>query len=418
MSDEAHPHEIIIIKRHGGGHDDGHHGGAWKIAYADFVTAMMAFFLVMWLLSANEKTKAAIVKYFNPIQLVDSTPQPPGLGDQTEKVQDPKKSTKPAPEKEAKPPSEKEAKPAAGKESAKEGAAPAKPSDEKPAKDEAKKEEAKKEEAKKEEAKKDDVALFKDPYAVLSEIGAKDSKPSQTGVAAPNDGAKGGAGTAAPSEGRGGDAYRDPFDPQAMHPVGAVDGAADSGRTDPGASSAMPTAAPMPSPATVDAAGMPLPASPNAKAAELKSRIDALMKSVAASSAGPEPKVEVKQTAEGVLIGLTDDARFSMFSSASAEPSPRTVTLMEKIGRLLKAQKGRIVLRGYTDSRKYRSGSYDNWRLSSARADVAHYMLVRGGVDDARFERIEGYADRQPRNAREPDAPENRRIEILLRETP
>ena len=43
---------------------------------------------------------------------------------------------------------------------------------------------------------------------------------------------------------------------------------------------------------------------------------------------------------------------------------------------------------------------------------------MRGGVEDARFERIEGYADRQPRNAKEPDAPENRRIEILLKETP
>ena len=93
MSDEAHPHEIIIIKRRGGHDEEGHHGGAWKIAYADFVTAMMAFFLVMWLLSANEKTKASIVKYFNPIQLVDSTPQPPGLGDPSEKLPDPKKAT-------------------------------------------------------------------------------------------------------------------------------------------------------------------------------------------------------------------------------------------------------------------------------------------------------------------------------------
>ena len=46
----------------------GHHGGAWKVAYADFVTAMMAFFLVMWLVSsANPETRAAIFEYFkNP----------------------------------------------------------------------------------------------------------------------------------------------------------------------------------------------------------------------------------------------------------------------------------------------------------------------------------------------------------------
>lgn len=57
---ENHHHgknEIIIVKRHKGDHD-GAHGGAWKIAYADFMTAMMAFFLVMWLVNAaNEKPR-------------------------------------------------------------------------------------------------------------------------------------------------------------------------------------------------------------------------------------------------------------------------------------------------------------------------------------------------------------------------
>lgn len=58
---------IVIVKRRksGGG---GHHGGAWKVAYADFVTAMMAFFLVMWLVSSvNKQQRAAIFEYFkNP----------------------------------------------------------------------------------------------------------------------------------------------------------------------------------------------------------------------------------------------------------------------------------------------------------------------------------------------------------------
>ena len=44
---------IVIKKKKGGGHG-GHHGGAWKVAYADFVTAMMCFFMVMWLLGADE----------------------------------------------------------------------------------------------------------------------------------------------------------------------------------------------------------------------------------------------------------------------------------------------------------------------------------------------------------------------------
>ncbi len=56
---------IIIKKVKKGGH--GHHGGAWKVAYADFVTAMMAFFLLMWLLAvSSEEQKNAISNYFDP----------------------------------------------------------------------------------------------------------------------------------------------------------------------------------------------------------------------------------------------------------------------------------------------------------------------------------------------------------------
>jgi chemotaxis protein MotB len=58
------PHApIIIVKKHRGGHG-GHHGGAWKVAYADFVTAMMAFFLVMWLIGASPDVKKSIAGYF------------------------------------------------------------------------------------------------------------------------------------------------------------------------------------------------------------------------------------------------------------------------------------------------------------------------------------------------------------------
>ncbi|OOY14818.1 flagellar motor protein MotB [Thioclava sp. DLFJ4-1] len=57
----------IIIKRKKVVAGDGHHGGAWKVAYADFVTAMMAFFMLMWLLNATtEKQRKGIADYFNP----------------------------------------------------------------------------------------------------------------------------------------------------------------------------------------------------------------------------------------------------------------------------------------------------------------------------------------------------------------
>ena len=57
----------ILIKRKKIINGGGHHGGAWKVAYADFVTAMMAFFMLMWLLNATtEKQRKGIADYFNP----------------------------------------------------------------------------------------------------------------------------------------------------------------------------------------------------------------------------------------------------------------------------------------------------------------------------------------------------------------
>ncbi len=54
---------ILVIKKKGG--HGGHHGGAWKVAYADFVTAMMALFIVLWLMGSSEKVKRAVAGYFN-----------------------------------------------------------------------------------------------------------------------------------------------------------------------------------------------------------------------------------------------------------------------------------------------------------------------------------------------------------------
>ena len=69
----------IVIKRiEEGGH--GHHGGAWKVAYADFVTAMMAFFLLMWLLNATtEEQRRGLADYFNPSLAISTSASGSGL---------------------------------------------------------------------------------------------------------------------------------------------------------------------------------------------------------------------------------------------------------------------------------------------------------------------------------------------------
>jgi chemotaxis protein MotB len=72
MSEPKTQPPIIIIRKKGG--HGGHHGGAWKVAYADFVTAMMALFIVLWLMNASDQVKKAISVYFT---------DPSGLGKQT-----------------------------------------------------------------------------------------------------------------------------------------------------------------------------------------------------------------------------------------------------------------------------------------------------------------------------------------------
>ncbi len=65
---------IIRKKKVHGGH--GHHGGSWKVAYADFVTAMMAFFMVMWIMGLSQQTRSIIAGYFNdPFGKIKQTPQ-------------------------------------------------------------------------------------------------------------------------------------------------------------------------------------------------------------------------------------------------------------------------------------------------------------------------------------------------------
>jgi chemotaxis protein MotB len=102
----------------------------------------------------------------------------------------------------------------------------------------------------------------------------------------------------------------------------------------------------------------------------------------------------------------------------SAIPKPAVVVAMEKVAEVLAERPGDIIIRGYTDGRPFHSEAYDNWRLSTARAHMAYYMLTRGGLPDARVVRIEGRADRDLKNPADPNAPENRRIEILLRGRP
>ncbi len=219
----------------------------------------------------------------------------------------------------------------------------------------------------------------------------------------------------------GGEAYRSPFDPAPI--VRPLDGMP---ALTP-APNPQPTAGGVGEPGDKGAAVAPSAAAEAAQEPATKEAADeaevaaaqALEKEIMESLKGlaPEdmPNIEVKRDPEGVLISLTDDFRFGMFDVGSAVPKPEVVVVMEKVAKALSEREGKIVVRGHTDGRPFKSGKNDNWRLSMDRAQMAYYMLVRGGFAEARVERVEGHADRKLKIADDPNAAQNRRIEILLR---
>ncbi|MEP3667988.1 MAG: flagellar motor protein MotB, partial [Roseibium sp.] len=76
------PNEIVIVRRKNSWDDEHLPHGVWKIAYADFMTALMAFFLVMWLINVtDDSVRRGVAQYFNPVKLASTAPNRKGLND-------------------------------------------------------------------------------------------------------------------------------------------------------------------------------------------------------------------------------------------------------------------------------------------------------------------------------------------------
>jgi len=419
------PPDLIIVRRYAVKVADQPKTGVWKIAHADFMTAMMALFLVLWLVNAtNRETRTTVAQYFNPIKLTDTTSDRKG-------VRSPQDAEAGESERAERAPGDEKGAKSTGSEW--------RPSH--PARDPSQ-----------------GAPGFEDPYAVLAEVAAAKSERNAERISRQT------LGTAATPGMSGGEVIRDPFDanfwrqttraqPQAKKEVETADAkpantevtapepsqpAAVAPRVqEPETAQAAPPAAIQeaggePQPAAVRAAGLamtprePAGAEPVATARPVAAGAqpnnvvaNAIMAAIAGGRNDGQrrdaPQVDVRETDEGVLISLTDNVNFGMFAIGSAEPHPDTVETMKRVASVLSKREGVIVIRGHTDARRFRDAQKDNWRLSTARAHAAQDLLVQSGVDEARIQHVEGYASRKPRAA-DPNAAENRRIEILLRE--
>jgi len=252
----------------------GHHGGAWKVAYADFVTAMMAFFLLLWLLGATtEKQRKGIADYFTPTLV----------------------------------------------------------------------------------KMKDASAGSATGLLGGSSITEADNYPNRAGQ----------TGTRALTIPR-------------------------------------------------DATGGPKEGSGNIKKmAHMKDTLEAKLQA-SEKLRRLAKQVRMVDTTEGIRIDLVDDVDFSMFMLGTTVLTPDASQLLRVIADTVRAEGGGLTVRGHTDALPWKSGGGNNWSLSAGRAEATRQAMLRAGIREDRFFRIEGVADRELLVKDNPQDPRNRRISILM----
>ena len=298
MSDSNEQRPIIkkVIKVEGGGH----HGGAWKVAYADFTTAMMAFFMLLWLLNvAPPETLMGLADYFSPTTAATSG---------TSGIE------------ELNPPTE------------------------------------------------DGRGLNASPIVVISNPGT------------PQD-------NAGPSQGRDSGADAD----QQFEPGGNIN----------------------------DALAERIRAQEdndfNVTQEELRIAIQASPTLVQHSD-----QVIMEITEDGMKIQLIDRDRRPMFQPGTATLFDFARELIAEIGEAVQSLPNRISVQGHTDSGSFRRpDGYNNWDLSSERANAARRVLDSSGISSDRIFEVVGKASSDPLYPDTPGRSENRRITVLvLREAP
>jgi len=379
------------------------------------MTAMMAFFLVMWLVNAaNEETKASVATYFNPIKLADEKPTQKGLKKPVDQADGDQKQDKSK---------QKEDEPTKGASAANGDDQTSTSGD---------------------QTNYSEADFFENPYSVLAEIAQEVGQ--QANVSAKGEG---GASDSGPATGAdGGQAYRDPFDPdfwtkqvevthadktqpassdapadatevakaESENPPDLTTAAAHDEQAQETAESKPQHGAASAQTAAKNAEGKEKPQTEAQKATEQKQAED-LQKEIAQQISGVAGKLAegltVTPSEGGLLVSISDQSDDSMFNIGSAVPRKEMVLAMEKIGEILKGKPGAVVIRGHTDGRQYK-GENENWRLSMDRAQAAYYMMVRGGLDEKRVSQVSGFADRKLKDQADPFNATNRRIEILL----
>lgn len=305
------PLPVVVVKRRRRDAPQVSHSGAWKVAYADFVTAMMSLFLLLWLLNVTDtKQREAISSYFDPTNVSSAQNGANGvLGGKT-----------------------------------------------------------------------------------VIEDGSKSATDKVTGVQMPTPGA--------PDTSRRNDDQNNPGNQEKRTVANGP--ASDANLKDEQAAAKL--------------------------AAEHESQhfkeAEATLKQAIQAMPELQPLARnliVDETPEGLRIQLVDQDGAAMFPLGSADPLDHTRKLLAIIEQSIATLPNKISVRGHTDGAAYKGGidHYNNWDLSTDRANAARRALEAAGLPSDRVSEVIGKADKDMLFPDKPLSPENRRISIiLLRQAP
>jgi chemotaxis protein MotB len=368
----------VIIKKEEVVEGEGH-GGAWKVAYADFVTAMMAFFLLMWLLNATtEDQRKGLADYFSPNNLLSHASS--GTGD-----------------------------PFGGHTAFDQGAlvsdrgavqvlAGSRPTSLDPSEAD-----SQLDASSRAGSDEDQDHVPKQPPAT-----AAPSPPPPATAAAD---AATAAPPAPPATSTAAAATLATFAAAAMPAQASPGLPADPALSGSGSPSAAVAAQPRaPTEAELRAAQERQEKAEFAQAAQQIR--DAVRGDPALADLARQLAIDI--TPEGLRIQILDEEHRPMFPLGSAVPNDRAKLLLQKVLPVLAKLPQDISIAGHTDAAPFPGPDRTNWELSTERANATRRLLVEGGLPDSRIRSVTGNADRDPLLPADPLAAANRRIAIVV----
>jgi chemotaxis protein MotB len=389
---------IIIIKKKGG--HGGHHGGAWKVAYADFVTAMMAFFMVMWLLNSSEsRVKEAVASYFrkpgifeeasqNPIDhqggagILPDSYQPPRPDDLFNKWELRKRLPTLAEE------IEKQLK----EKQRMKGLSEDPPNNElidslAPLIPEPPQEQGK-------ALKGLPITTNPPPQGSYSKIVVYPDT-GQGGSTQPPQGPNSRSlitdGVIQPKKGEKSD--------EKEEGIATKDGAKDHGDQKKGANQ--------------DSTKNEIK---TAQQKSLEEILEEIRQQIEANSELKEllGDIEVNLDANGIEIEIMDTESTSMFESGSDRIRQEVRPAFGKLAEILSPISQKLEVVGHTDAKPFPTQNYSNWDLSTDRANEARRLLTASGIADEKITSVKGRAAMHPRKVEDPTHFSNRRITLRI----